>query len=390
VTATQFSCDAAGCLACRCGFKDTVPKKSHPSLSLILCMQAFFYRLLLHLNLLVPICTSLTSMHSRNSATKLAQTIQQRLAATADAAIGKDYTKVHKYLPNRGHKMSTLRATALEAATEMIEGAGESKRRQLSIQTQSMLWDAAQVLVTTSDYADDKLAGISLLTHVLIDHHCRQQRKAGVDLETLFLSDERKILHQIESMLDQDFLNSWIYVDGLASAFVRKLVWESENREELPDELWTWSNAPARPLDSTHPGYKVYQDSAVWKRRFPLIVCVVPVMNNQLEFGENSSQGEKLLHACTNNLKLGLGERFASTGVGWVVRYVLKHHRERGKRWMDENVDILTTEGVRYALEQCNPSEEYRQSLLARAIGGRKMAAVTKTRKRTRSGRSKS
>ena len=349
---------------------------------------------------------SRTTARSR-TARKLATTIQKTLQTTADPIVKENYERYHKYLIFRGHKMPSLRTVALDAVCE-FRGTDKplATPPELSLPVQNDIFQAAEYLIESSFY-DDKLAGISLLTHVLMEHHVRMRKKASKQNEqetvssflasTSILADELGRLRRVEQLFDYDHMDAWCLVDNMASGFLRRLAFGSLSHEkEILNELFGWAETEARPLlpssqasssskqkqteeASSNQDRKllVYQDQAVWKRRAPLITCVSPANQDQLLFRTALSSsshppeletGDLLLQACTHNIKLGQGERFASTGAGWVMRYVLKHRAEIGRSWMEENVEYLTAEGVRYALEQHPCTAEYREDLLSRCI----------------------
>jgi 3-methyladenine DNA glycosylase AlkD len=248
----------------------------------------------------------------------LIERLQSRLNARATAATREWWTKYLRGAASfRGVKMRDVR-TALHAWFEE-ERLGE----HLSVGRQKDL----ALMLLEEDHTEDKLAGVLFLQEILLP--------AGA-------LDWRSDLPRLERLFDEGYIRDWNICDWFCVKVLGPLV---EQQGE----------ACARAISGWREG------DGVWRRRASVVAFV-----NLASEGDRNFVGftEMVLDNCSHLLKSQ--ERFAQTGVGWVLRELSRSDEGPVIGFVGANLDRFSREGLKNATKYLPPemAERLRQAHL--------------------------
>ena len=253
--------------------------------------------------------------------------LQVRLEARATAATREWWTKYLRGAASfRGTKMGDVR-TAAHAWFEE-ERLGE----RLSVGQQKDL----ALMLLEEDYTEDKLAGVLFLQEILLP--------AGA-------LDWRSDLPRFARLFDQGSIRDWNVCDWFCVKVLGPLV--EQQGEACARAISTWLEA-----------------NSVWQRRASVVAFV-----NLAKKGDRNFPGftEMVLDGCS--LLLGSQERFAQTGVGWVLRELSRSDEGRVIGFVEANLDRFSREALKNATKYLPPevAERLLQAHLSSTIrGGRR------------------
>jgi 3-methyladenine DNA glycosylase AlkD len=233
--------------------------------------------------------------------------LQLRLNAHATAATREWWTKYLRGAASfRGVKMGDVRKAVHAWFKE--ERLGE----HLSIGQQKDL----AVMLLEEDYTEDKLAGVLFLQEILLP--------AGA-------LDWRSDLPRFARLFDGGYIRDWSICDWLCVKVLGPLV--EQQGEACARVISEWRGA-----------------QSVWHRR----ASVVSFANLARE-GDQNFPGftEMVLDNCSH--LLGSQERFAQTGVGWVLRELSRSDQGRVIGFVGANLDRLSREALKNATKYLPP-----------------------------------
>lgn len=167
---------------------------------------------------------------------------------------------------------------------------------------------------------DDKLAGVSLLASHLLDE--------------LTLAD----LTHLEAAFEAGHLADWNTVDWLCVKVLAPWI-----RRGLPN--------PSRAIAVSRWAHA----STLWQRRASN-VAFVPLA----KLGNENFPGFVELMFGTAGITVQCSDRFAQTGVGWLLRELSLADRVRVFAFLKAHAADLTREGMRYAIEKLPPQDAAR------------------------------
>jgi 3-methyladenine DNA glycosylase AlkD len=237
----------------------------------------------------------------------LIERLQLRLNAHATAATREWWTK---YLRGaayfRGVKMADVR-TAVHAWFEE-ERLGE----HLSVEQQKDL----ALMLLEEEYSEDKLAGILFLQEILL--------AAGA-------LDWRFDLSHFARLFDERYIRDWSTCDWFCVKVLGPLV--EQQGEACARAISEWREA-----------------NSVWQRRASVVAFA-----NLAREGDQYFPGftEMVLGSCTQ--LLGSQERFAQTGVGWVLRELSRSEEGRVVGFVEANLDSFSREALKNAIKYLPP-----------------------------------
>jgi 3-methyladenine DNA glycosylase AlkD len=252
--------------------------------------------------------------------------LQLRLNARATAATREWWAKYLKGAASfRGVKMGDVR-TAVHAWFEE-EQFGE----YLSLGQQKGL----ALMLLEEDHTEDKLAGVLFLQETLLP--------AGA-------LDWRSDLPRFARLFDQGYIRDWNVCDWFCVKVLGPLV--EQQGEGCARAISGWREA-----------------NSVWQRR----ASVVAFANLAREGNQNfPGFTEMMLDNCSH--LLGSQERFAQTGVGWMLRELSRSDRGRVIGFVEANLDRFSREGLKNATKYLPPevAERLRQAHLLSTTRGRR------------------
>src|SRR5918998_6472748 len=231
----------------------------------------------------------------------LVNKLQLRLNARATAATREWWTKYLRGTASfRGVKMGDVR-TAVHAWFEE-ERLGE----QLSVGLQK---DLALTLLE-EDYSEDKVAGILFLQEILLP--------AGA-------LEWRSDLPRFARLFDEGYISDWSTCDWFCVKVLGPLV--EQQGEACARAISKWREA-----------------DSVWQRRASVAAFV-----NLASKGDQNCPGftEMVLDNCS--YLLGSQERFAQTGVGWILRELSRSDHGRVIVFVQANVDRFLRQTLKNA-----------------------------------------
>ena len=237
----------------------------------------------------------------------LIERLQVRLNARATAATREWWTNYLRGAASfRGVKMKDVR-TAVHTWFEE-EQLGE----YLSVGEQKDL--ALRLL--EEDYTEDKLAGVLFLQEILLP--------AGA-------LDGRSDLLRFARLFDGGYIRDWSICDWFCVKVLGPLV--EQQGEACARAISEWREA-----------------NSVWQRRASVVAFV-----NLASKGDRNFPGftEMVLDNCSH--LLGSEERFAQTGVGWVLRELSRPEEGRVIGFVEANLDRFSREGLRNATKYVPP-----------------------------------
>ena len=233
--------------------------------------------------------------------------LQARLEARATAATREWWTKYLRGAASfRGVKMGEVR-TALHAWFEE-ERLGE----RISVAQQKDL----ALMLFEEEYTEDKLAGVLFLQEILLF--------AGA-------LDWYSDLPRFARLFDEGYIRDWNVCDWFCVKVLGPLV--EEQGEACARAISEWREA-----------------DSVWQRRASVVAFV-----NLAREGDQNFSGftEMVLENCSH--LLGSEERFAQTGVGWVLRELSRPEVERVIGFVETNLERFSREGLKNATKYLPP-----------------------------------
>jgi 3-methyladenine DNA glycosylase AlkD len=252
--------------------------------------------------------------------------LQLRLGARATAATRQWWDKYLRGAASfRGVKMGDIR-TAVHAWFEE-ERLGE----HLTVGQQKDL----ALMLLEEDYTEDKLAGVLFLQEVLLP--------AGA-------LDWHSDLPRFARLFDQGYIRDWNVCDWFCVKVLGPLV--EQQGEACARAISEWREA-----------------DSVWQRRASVVA-----------FANLASKGDRTFSDFTkmviNNCShlLGSQERFAQTGVGWVLRELSRSDQGRVIGFVEANLERFSREGLKNATKYLPPevAERIRQAHRSSAARGRR------------------
>jgi 3-methyladenine DNA glycosylase AlkD len=228
----------------------------------------------------------------------LVDRLRLRLNARATAATREWWTKYLRGAASfRGVKMGDVR-TAVHAWFEE-EQLGE----HLSAGQQKDL----ALMLLEEDYTEDKLAGVLFLQEILLP--------AGA-------LDWRSDLPRFARLFDEGYISDWNVCDWFCVKVLGPLV--ERQGAACARAISEWREA-----------------DSVWQRRASVVAFA-----NLASKGNRNFPGftEMMLNSCTH--LLGSQERFAQTGVGWVLREISRSDQGRVVGFVEANLERFSREKV--------------------------------------------
>jgi 3-methyladenine DNA glycosylase AlkD len=186
------------------------------------------------------------------------------------------------------------------------------------------------LMLLEEDHSEDKLAGILFLQEILLP--------AGA-------LDFRSEVPRFERLFDGGYIHDWNVCDWFCVKVLGPLV-EQQGR------------ACARAIS------KWREAKSVWQQRASVVAFV-----NLAKEGERNFPGftEMVLDNCTHLLESR--ERFAQTGVGWVLRELSRSDEGRVIGFVEANLDRFSREGLKNATKYL-PSEVAERLRQAHLLSG--------------------
>jgi 3-methyladenine DNA glycosylase AlkD len=185
------------------------------------------------------------------------------------------------------------------------------------------------------DYTEDKLAGVLFLQEILLP--------AGA---LNWHSD----LPRFARLLDQGYIQDWSVCDWFCVKVLGPLV--EQQGERCARAISKWREA-----------------DGVWQRRASVVAFA-----NLASRGDQNFPGftEMVLDSCTH--LLGSQERFAQTGVGWILRELSRSERGRVVGFVEANLNRLSREALKNATKYlpAEVAERLRQAHLLGTARGRR------------------
>ena len=225
----------------------------------------------------------------------------------------------------RGVKMGDVRS-ALHAWFEE-----EQVVEHLSVEQQKDL----ALMLLEADYTEDKLAGVLFLQEILL--------LAGA-------LDWRSDLPRFARLFDQGYIHDWNICDWFCVKVLGSLV--EQQGEACARAISEWREA-----------------NSVWQRRASVVAFA-----NLASKGDRNFAGftEMVLDTCSQ--LLGSQERFAQTGVGWILRELSRSDEGRVIRFVEANLDRFSREGLKNTTKYLPPavSKRLRQVHLPSDTRGRR------------------
>jgi 3-methyladenine DNA glycosylase AlkD len=252
--------------------------------------------------------------------------LQSRLNARATAATREWWTKYLRGAASfRGVKMGDVRKAMHAWFKE--ERMGE----HLSIGQQKDL----ALMLLEEDYTEDKLAGVLFLQEILLP---------------VGALDWRSDLPRFARLFDQEYIRDWNICDWFCVKVLGPLV--EQQGEACARAISEWREA-----------------NSVWQRRASVVAFA-----NLASKGDGNFPGftEMVLDNC--NHLLGSQERFAQTGVGWILRELSRSDQGRVIEFVEASLDRFSREGLKNAIKYLPPavSERLRQAHLPSGTRGRR------------------
>src|ERR671917_327178 len=237
----------------------------------------------------------------------LIERLQLRLNAHATAATREWWTKYLKGAASfRGVKMADVRKAVHAWFKE--ERLGE----YLSVGQQKDL----ALMLLEENYTEDKLAGVLFLQEILLP--------AGA-------LEWRSDLPRFARLFDQGYIRDWNICDWFCVKVLGSLV--EQQGEACARAISEWRGA-----------------NSVWPRRASVVAFA-----NLASKGDRNFAGftEMVLDTCSQ--LLGSQERFAQTGVGWILRELSRSDQGRVIDFVESNLDRFSREGLKNATKYLPP-----------------------------------
>jgi 3-methyladenine DNA glycosylase AlkD len=237
----------------------------------------------------------------------LIERLQLRLNARATAATRQWWTKYLRGTASfRGVKMGDVRKAVHAWFEEERLGERFSAGQQKDL----------ALMLLEEDYTEDKLAGVLVLQEILLP--------AGA-------LDWRSDLPRFARLFDGEYIRDWSICDWLCVKVLGPLV--EQQGEACARAISKWREA-----------------NSVWQRRASVAAFV-----NLASKGDQNFPGftEMVLENCSH--LLGSQERFAQTGVGWILRELSRSDHGRVIVFVEANVDRFSREALKNASKYLPP-----------------------------------
>src|SRR5215207_8611685 len=242
----------------------------------------------------------------------LIEGLQLRLNAHAKTATREWWTKYLRGAASfRGVKMADVRKAVHAWFKE--ERLGD----QLSVRQQK---DLALTLLE-EDYAEEKLAGVLFLQEILL--------QAGA-------LDWHSDLPRFARLFEEGYIRDWSICDWFCVKVLGPLV--EQQGEPCARAISEWRGA-----------------QSVWQRRASVVAFA-----NLARKGDQNFAGftEMMLNDCSQLLESQ--ERFAQTGVGWVLRELSRSDQSRVIGFVEANLDRFSREALKNAIKYLPPEVKER------------------------------
>lgn len=161
-------------------------------------------------------------------------------------------------------------------------------------------------------YCEDKLAGTLVLQELLLD--------------TLELGD----VERLGRLFADGLIADWNTCDWFCVKVLGRLVARDLPTRAIADAIAGWRSAPS-----------------LWQRRAANVAFVNLAKNGEQNFAGFTSL---VLETCAITVRSP--ERFAQTGVGWLLRELALAEREAVLAFVDAHLHQMSREGVRYVVER--------------------------------------
>lgn len=223
----------------------------------------------------------------------------QRLATAKSRAFWTRYLK--GAIPFRGVPMPAIR-NAVHAwwAADGPSSLSVADQKQLALR----LFEGA--------FCEDKLAGTLVLQEFLLGEL------------------ERRDLDALGALFDRGLIADWNTCDWFCVKVLGPLVARDLPRRQLADEVASWRSS-----------------RTLWRRRAANVAFV-----NLAKRGDANFKGFTALMLATCATTVRSPERFAQTGVGWLLRELAAAEREAVLAFTDEHLALMSREAVRYVVER--------------------------------------
>ena len=238
--------------------------------------------------------------------------LQSRLNASATAATREWWTKYLRGAASfRGVKMGDVR-TAVHAWFEE-----EQLGKLLSADQQKDL----ALMLLEEEYTEDKLAGVLFLQEILLPDGAL---------------DWRSDLSRFACLFDEGYIRDWSICDWFCVKVLGPLV--EQQGEPCARAISEWREA-----------------ESVWQRRASVVAFA-----NLASKGDQDFAGftEMMLNGCSRLLESQ--ERFAQTGVGWVLRELSRSDQGRVIGFVEANLDRFSREALKNAIKYLPPDVKER------------------------------
>ena len=242
----------------------------------------------------------------------LIERLQLRLNASATAATREWWTKYLRGAASfRGVKMGDVRAAVHTWFEE--EELGEL----LSVEQQK---DLALTLLE-EDHAEDKLAGVLFLQEILLPEGAL---------------DWRSDLPRFARLFDDEYISDWSICDWFCVKVLGPLV--EQQGEPCARAISEWRGA-----------------QSVWQRRASVVAFAYLARKGDQNFPGFT---EMVLDNCSD--LLGSQERFAQTGVGWVLRELSRSDQGRVIGFVEATLNRFSREALKNAIKYLPPEVKER------------------------------
>jgi len=186
----------------------------------------------------------------------------------------------------------------------------------------------------TSEYAEDKLAGIVCLQLTVPPKHWLARSPPSH-----VSGDSTAILDRVKETYDGGYVSEWATGDQLCTRVLGPLV--QAHGRAVAEEIAGWATAPN-----------------LWRRRAAAVA---------LRAASADAAYHNLLHGILSQL-LPSEERFIQTGVGWLLADLARRHPDVAATWVEEFFDSLSREVIDRHTRRLPQHAVYRQRKRKRPI----------------------
>jgi 3-methyladenine DNA glycosylase AlkD len=234
------------------------------------------------------------------------ETLQQQLSAASDPQIKQWSESYMKHtLPFRGLKQPLVRSIVLAWV----------KAENFADQPLAAQMDTAFTLIK-EPWSEDKLAGALLIQEVLIKNN---------------LIDWTTDLPKFATLFDDGYIAGWSTCDCFCTRVLNPLI--KKHGQPCALDVMAWCHAPN-----------------LWRKRAAVVSFVNIAKKGEQNFANFNT---KLLATCETVVQSP--ERFAQTGVGWVLRDLGLADQATVVNFIYAHSTKFSSEGLRYAIEKFPP-----------------------------------